>query len=337
MPKPTTCGVQVLTWGTKPERSNGMLSFLDAKLFGGNVGHASIVLTIPADASGKALIERYCDKYHIPYEENTVTVKSTNGETLLKEEVYTIHWSWWPSFENTRVLGRSGRDILLEAEGYHEDMSAEAKAIFQPEERSHKGTMGSRVMTSNLTNIAHQRQLTPEDYQRLQSLSQLRHCDNLIESIDLLLEKFSKKNLSKPISLSQTEILLLNRNLPDWRKSLSDDKAISISEFKELQAKAEAKKISYQTQFFSVSLNIPFEDSAKVADQLFDSLDNINSLIKKHRADKNEKLFISKKDADFLKGIFPELTNLFEEVDSLTKAEETETRMSDLLPTLSYP
>ncbi|KTC86312.1 hypothetical protein [Legionella brunensis] len=69
MPKynPSIHNVEVLTWGTKNKTSNGMDNFVEQELFGGNVGHASIVMSLPINEETKKWIETYC--YEETFEE----------------------------------------------------------------------------------------------------------------------------------------------------------------------------------------------------------------------------------------------------------------------------
>ena len=52
--------VKVNTWGTKDKTSNGLDNFLEQAFFGGNVGHASIEMTLPISEETKKMIETYC-------------------------------------------------------------------------------------------------------------------------------------------------------------------------------------------------------------------------------------------------------------------------------------
>lgn len=43
----TSHNVKIKTWGTKDKTNNGMNNFMGQLAFGGNVGHASIVMSLP--------------------------------------------------------------------------------------------------------------------------------------------------------------------------------------------------------------------------------------------------------------------------------------------------
>src|SRR5437868_2914119 len=91
----TVCGVKVLTWGTSPDAGNGMLHAVDAMLFGGNVGHATVQVTFPNNAKGKELLQ-YCNDHKVPCEEKTIVTLDENGKEKFKTEVIQVYWSWWP-------------------------------------------------------------------------------------------------------------------------------------------------------------------------------------------------------------------------------------------------
>lgn len=94
--RPTVCGVQVRTWGTRYRGGVGLRTYLTKLLYGGNHGHAAITLTIPATEEGLKLIDKYCFNEEmervIPFDWGVIS--SADG---MDEDVYTI--SAIPSFQ----------------------------------------------------------------------------------------------------------------------------------------------------------------------------------------------------------------------------------------------
>lgn len=101
--QPTVCGVQVHTWGTAYDGGQGIWSQIKTKLYGGNVGHASMTLTIPDNDDMENLIHQYCvnkdGKTIIPYNKRVITF--ADGTT---ESVYMIYFSVWPSYGRGEVF-----------------------------------------------------------------------------------------------------------------------------------------------------------------------------------------------------------------------------------------
>ncbi|WP_115707363.1 hypothetical protein [Legionella sainthelensi] len=52
--------VKINTWGTKEKSTNGLDNAVAQEFFGGNVGHASIEMTLPPTEETQKLIETYC-------------------------------------------------------------------------------------------------------------------------------------------------------------------------------------------------------------------------------------------------------------------------------------
>ncbi|KTD52825.1 hypothetical protein [Legionella quateirensis] len=88
--------VELRTWGTREELSNGLRNVIRQKIQGENIGHASLMIKIPVNEENKALVEKYClhenGGLKIPH-----SIKRT-GNGL----VYEIYWSYWPDQLQTR-------------------------------------------------------------------------------------------------------------------------------------------------------------------------------------------------------------------------------------------
>ena len=132
--------VEVKTWGTKREVSNGLRTILQQQMQGEGVGHASVTMRLKADDTGLALIKKYCldedGKVKIPYE-----LKQYGNEFI-----YEVYWSFWPS-----GLGALEEDILTELSCVeHKDdmdtlceMPLELKARYLFQKQVPKGPLSS--------------------------------------------------------------------------------------------------------------------------------------------------------------------------------------------------
>lgn len=87
--------VEVRTWGTEREYSNGLRNIIDQKVRSDDVGHAALVMRVAADDEGLRLVREYCmddaGKTIIPYE-----LKKIGNQV-----VYEVYWSYWPDTLHT--------------------------------------------------------------------------------------------------------------------------------------------------------------------------------------------------------------------------------------------
>ena len=202
-------GVEVSTWGTHTDAGNGMVHYLGTDFFGGNVGHASITMKVPATPEYKALLEKYCDgddieRPEIPYrlvtnevklaqrnEDDSFSASKTNAYT---ESYYEVYWSWWPGAdmdekESFSLVDSVTIDRVSERDGVHFPVSAEIAEHFNLEHRVQRGTMGGRVVTLAPQAIIHQRNLSDEEMYKFQVESSKGLLNAQQASLDVLFAK----------------------------------------------------------------------------------------------------------------------------------------------------
>lgn len=95
--------VEVVTWGTQKEISNGLKNVILQQIKGDNVGHAALTIRIPVDRENTDLVNKYCWEYgamKIPYQ-----LKRYGNQA-----VYEIYWSFWPN----RLHEQKEEDIVAE-------------------------------------------------------------------------------------------------------------------------------------------------------------------------------------------------------------------------------
>lgn len=284
-PSTSTCGVKVYTWGTDPGAGNGMVHYLDASFFGGNVGHAAIQVTFPKNEKGEQL-KKLCDDLHLPCSERTVTTRDTQGNVIFNEVVYDAYWSWWGGQEKgdlTRDVSQDG-EIQWIATPFAWDPQKQAE--LNPEQRRHKGHLGQQVITHGIKGVLHNTYASSdpaiaEHMEFIKAEARTKDILEKIEALELLTDKLDRKwqaavkayeshnknkkgewkKLGTPIikiQNGQTEALILDRLLPDWRESISNEidkkidkttkqkmKVISLNEekYKIIAEKIEALKL----------------------------------------------------------------------------------------------
>lgn len=211
MPKyhANVCGVRVATWGTDVHAGNGMPHFLNQELFGGSTGHVAITVTFPADEKGKALIKQYCTDPPIPYEKHVIRVpKAKKGvdptkpqsygpsdEMMVEEEVYVVNFSWWPDWDGAgwRLAPYENEDNADEREGVHAEYQPLWQELLQPEERVHKGLLGTTKMVYGYSTVVHERGLAAKQIELLDAQAELQRVQQQIESLEILSDKLEAK------------------------------------------------------------------------------------------------------------------------------------------------
>jgi hypothetical protein len=251
MPKynPTDHSIKIHTWATKDKISNGMDNYIDQELFGGNVGHASIVMTLPVNDETKKWIETYCfeqtfeeykktlepdsaqeltfDSYfnnapwRIPVSitDNTVFAAGYDKEDKLVagDEIastssgFKIDFSWWPGDDEDFSLSNFEEDQINERHARHFEYSDRAKSYLSPEERKHSGTIGSQVMSYAPESIIHQRQISEDEFKSHELKFKVKHLKEMIEMKPLIVSKLKK--LNSPIIENSLKLMCNNIGL----------------------------------------------------------------------------------------------------------------------------
>jgi hypothetical protein len=220
-------GITVQTWGANSRAGNGMMSFADQKFFGGDVGHASINMKLPINSTTKEWMEQYCfaqtyedfkkskgtedlsyEKYvqevdklipvSIKSQATRVAKYDSSGHIIpthekAYEQVYfDVDWSWWPG----RVQN-SEDDMVWEREGKHFEYDEKWKDYLQPEQRIHRGKLGSRKMDYAPSAIIHQRDIPSSELERITRSHKIHQLEEKLELIKLLNSKIEDMANSK--------------------------------------------------------------------------------------------------------------------------------------------
>ncbi len=207
----TVCGVRVSTFGSRNKDTSGIMHEVDTQLWGGNVGHATLTLTIPASDENKELIRKYCIDANIPYEKQKIVSYKQTGpgaqdkEIAHDEEVYIINWSWWPGSNGGHELVRAlNLDGLEERRAVHREWAPQFRPLFAPETRTHPGMIGRTHMTYGTTGIVHGRGLSDEELKIIELKSSVPIQKQNKESCSVLIEKL-KTLLSYKLSVQEIE------------------------------------------------------------------------------------------------------------------------------------
>ncbi|HAT2010307.1 TPA: hypothetical protein I8Z88_002550 [Legionella pneumophila] len=138
--------LEIYTW-KNGSKGLGFTKPVKSMLFGGNVGHAAVELTFPADAKGDELAKKYQDVPGLSISKRTEIVpeKQEDGSYKPKEQVvYFVYFSWWPGHTNGHHINSHRED--LESEWRHEPAPK-----IKPEIQKH--LYGENTPAANKTNV----------------------------------------------------------------------------------------------------------------------------------------------------------------------------------------
>ncbi|HAU3923169.1 TPA: hypothetical protein F8A55_09505 [Legionella pneumophila] len=138
--------LEIYTW-KNGSKGLGFTKPVKSMLFGGNVGHAAVELTFPADAKGDELAKKYQDVPGLSISKRTEIVpeKQEDGSYKPKEQVvYFVYFSWWPGHTNGHHINSHRED--LESEWRHEPAPK-----IKPETQKH--LYGENTPAANKTNV----------------------------------------------------------------------------------------------------------------------------------------------------------------------------------------
>lgn len=205
MPEKSLYGVRLATWSTNEGKGTGLSHFVENRLFGGNIGHAALAITIPVTPENTALIEQYCLDPVIPYQKQKVQTHKAeldeNGqyqqtdEVIAEDEVYVINFSWWPGAEEGKKyqLSKSlNEDGESERAGVDVTWNPKFADQFDIEQRIARGSKSSRLMTLGLLNIAHERNLNDQQKEVLRLGTEIDLKEAKVESLEVLQKKLGE-------------------------------------------------------------------------------------------------------------------------------------------------
>lgn len=233
--KPSLHHVTLQTWNTKDEVSTGIDSVFDTWFFGGNIGHASIVMTLPINDETKRWVEKYCyeqtfEKYkasldvkkqkkltyddyltrskciiptqlvedvnYLAFSEPTGDLKKT-ARLANDSEYFRIEFSYWPVENGCYILTNTEEDSVDNRIGRHFEYTDKAKSYLQPEERKHKGLFGSSIKTYSPLNLTHRRNLTDKQFRKINILQVIENLESQIKLKDILIAYVDKMKSGK--------------------------------------------------------------------------------------------------------------------------------------------
>lgn len=248
-------GVKINTWGTSSAAGNGMLHVMDSQLFGGNVGHASVEVTFPADQEGERLIKLYCKDQHIPYRKTTYTLQTIDKDKKITpgkpQEFYTVYFSWWPPDKKPttepgqahqyKLVENLTADTVLEGEGAELQLSEQWAAIAKLRQRKVKGALGGVFGTERIISepdhILHTEGISSEDKPKLDNIVAIETLERDLKDLEFLIKRLAGK---EDVSIRTGEIGVLKRQLgeeknwPEWLKD-QEKKPVKFKKFSDEQ------------------------------------------------------------------------------------------------------
>lgn len=241
MSKTRVC-VTLYTWGTQTysspvdEYDRGLSHAAQTALWGGNYGHASLLLTIPDTLQNRVLVDKYLVDTGIPVEYKNYQVKTIyyykdrppviTDKNAYKENVIEIYFSWWPNHQdNTFSFKKYNKDCMLEREGQEFGFSDFWQDYLVPE-ISHtsdallKGA-GATNVTLGPAHVTHEKGFNPKEKAVLRTFQDLTHVRRQMKTLKQLY-RHSLEALSdeKPKKIKQADIAIAKNMFPElkWEK-----------------------------------------------------------------------------------------------------------------------
>ena len=249
----TNSSVSVMTWGTHRNGGNGMAHFLDSEFFGANTGHASVLLTFPADEQGKDLINKYCyrdGKRLIPF--TTKLHRSLDKDNLVvTQEVYCVYFSWWldelassPSSDSESE--RLGANVLPIAPDFVDP--TQAGALDPSEKRIYRGLLGSRLMTLSSKQVIHNLQLLNKNQRLLLSLErETSEYEDTVEYLETIkIKLYKSKKSGQPLKITKPMSLWLDKHIPEWKEITENSEKVPLEKIKLFTEKIKRTRRHYK-------------------------------------------------------------------------------------------
>ena len=261
--------VSLTTWGTNTGGGNGMAHFIDSEFFGGNVGHASIAVTFPADEAGKELVRKYCfnqkTRNILPFERKEQNVMV--GNKIQKQDVYTVYFSWWPDNDQTSfsLNNTLNTDNLLERVGVNASKlnpkftkPDDPNSLNPLEERTYHGTLGSKKMNMGIKETIHMAGLNDEKIDILKLESERSQYQDKLNALYIIETKLSNEKVKLTGSLPK----LLEQHIPSWKEMIEKEKEGKITKLSKQDSERlqeEVKKINDELESIIAQIDVKLE------------------------------------------------------------------------------
>ncbi|MBI2791193.1 MAG: hypothetical protein HYX61_04475 [Gammaproteobacteria bacterium] len=237
-------GMNVYTWGTdnygdgSTDYNRGMSNAAGSLVWGSNVGHASLLLTLADTQQNRALVEDYLEDTDIPYEYKTYRTKKVifqkSGESKIsddsayEENVIEIYFSWWPNNENGSFRfntflqdceqERSGLDV------YYEPQWREYLAPTIEKAPWGVGQWVNPTITLGPGLTTHEKDLPSQEVNVLRTYQRAYANREKIKAVFLLINDLNTKNEKKNFTISPAELAIAKNMFPKiaWEKMKAD-------------------------------------------------------------------------------------------------------------------
>lgn len=252
----TRTGVSVYTWGNEQyssdpmEYNSGMSHFAKSSLLGGNVGHASILLTLPNTEENRQMVDTYLKGTHIPVETRKYETKEAaivdgkavkTNKTIYEESVIEVYFSWWPHADVHGFTFNTFReDCIEERKGVEANYSKEWVKYLDPEVRKVSSGIKSFLPDSTISlrpaHIMHDRGNSPEEQKLLHLAHLSKYVNSLYNSGQHLIKKLDGQISAGRTSpkLSIADEAILKRMFPDQEVSITEAKSLNAQVLKRL-------------------------------------------------------------------------------------------------------
>ncbi len=310
--RPSVTGVTVYSWGADPLLARSGVSHMAGVMAqGGNVGHASVLLTIPNTPENLKLVrEKLGKEYvpgtepnHVPWQQKkhiipSIDMRKQNAKPdfthpAYQEDVIEVYFSWWPEDGKGFGFQTFAQDTVAERTGVHVDYDEKWKEYLQPDERRQTNGILTSIINKTISlssaQIVHEAGTTPEQLAFLKAYQHKLSLQAELESIGILLKKLQSKADKPDTFLDNTEKRLISKFLPevDLTQTIDHKELLEKVAQRHAQIKDEDTACYYEYLITALDLMTPEEkaENTLTASQqnFYDAIDRLRQLARQLR------------------------------------------------------
>ncbi len=327
----TRTGVSVFTWGSEAyssdpvEYNTGMSQFASTSILGGNVGHASILLSLPDTEENRQLVATYLRGTHIPVETKKYETKEAlvvdgkavkTDRTVYEESVIEVYFSWWPNSETKGfAFNTFSEDCIAERKGVDAKYDKHWAKYLDPEVRRASSGIKSLLPSSTITlraaHVVHDRGQSPEELKLLQFAHDVDFYDNQYQSAYRLWKKLDEQvraGNTRP-RLALTDEIIIRKIFPGQTVDLTNSSILRsqvLDRLNDISNQASISKFEYIRALADFNPHAAALNEAESV--IYNQIQNIRSLsrIIGDKTFENLSTYDKNQIRNFMAGAYPE-------------------------------
>lgn len=208
--------VEAYIWGAESSDDNtqnkGIMHTMEQLLWGGNVGHAAIKLSLADTPENTALVQKYLHNTGVHVQTKHYETRSSGDNTIAyQEDVIEVYFSWWPSGSDSYRFSSYNEDCIHERIGVHVEANPDIGEIPQEKRMTH-GLLGKREIALGTKSVLHMAGLSEQEAAYAQAYQKGVLLAEDLTALLILADKIKVKSTKE--SLSKNDKFLIERFFP---------------------------------------------------------------------------------------------------------------------------